>query len=312
MYRIRFHGRGGQGMKTASRILGSAFFAEGFEVQDAPRYGAERRGAPIFAYVRAARDAINERGIISRPDLVIVADDTLVPVPASGVLAGIGEHTVLLINTTEDANAWRHRLNIRGPVITLPASADVGDRADLPYIGATCAGAAARLVGVISRDALAGAIRDELATLGKSVIERNLDNALDAWDRMQEHTGLVAEGGMTGAADYNSPDWLDLPFEAARVSTPTIYAAANSVQIRTGLWRTLRPVIDHEHCNRCWWVCSTFCPDGAIDVGKDGTPAIDYEHCKGCMICVAQCPPHAIEAVPEQQAQRLEVAGEGR
>ena len=55
MFRIRFHGRGGQGMKTASRILGSAFFLEGYEVQDAPRYGAERRGAPIFAYVRAAK-----------------------------------------------------------------------------------------------------------------------------------------------------------------------------------------------------------------------------------------------------------------
>ena len=55
MYRLRFHGRGGQGMKTAGRILGTAFFLAGFEVQDAPRYGAERRGAPIFAYVRAAR-----------------------------------------------------------------------------------------------------------------------------------------------------------------------------------------------------------------------------------------------------------------
>ena len=43
MYRIRFHGRGGQGMKTASRILGTAFFLSGYEVQDAPRYGAERR-----------------------------------------------------------------------------------------------------------------------------------------------------------------------------------------------------------------------------------------------------------------------------
>ena len=70
MYRIRFHGRGGQGMKTASRVLGSAFFCAGFEVQDAPRYGAERRGAPIFAFVRAAREPINERGIIRRPDLV--------------------------------------------------------------------------------------------------------------------------------------------------------------------------------------------------------------------------------------------------
>ncbi len=43
MYRIRLHGRGGQGIKTADRMLGTAFFAEGFEVQDAPRYGAERR-----------------------------------------------------------------------------------------------------------------------------------------------------------------------------------------------------------------------------------------------------------------------------
>jgi len=42
MYRIRFHGRGGQGIKTAANILGSAFFGEGFEVQDAPRYGAKR------------------------------------------------------------------------------------------------------------------------------------------------------------------------------------------------------------------------------------------------------------------------------
>jgi Pyruvate/2-oxoacid:ferredoxin oxidoreductase gamma subunit len=45
MFRIRFHARGGQGIKTASRILGTAFFLEGYEVQDSPRYGAERRGA---------------------------------------------------------------------------------------------------------------------------------------------------------------------------------------------------------------------------------------------------------------------------
>lgn len=65
MFRIRFHGRGGQGMKTASRNLGTAFFMAGYEVQDAPRYGAERRGAPIFAYVRADRSQINERGMVT-------------------------------------------------------------------------------------------------------------------------------------------------------------------------------------------------------------------------------------------------------
>lgn len=50
MFTIRFHGRGGQGMKTASHLLGNAFFLAGYEVQDAPRYGAERRGAPMTSY----------------------------------------------------------------------------------------------------------------------------------------------------------------------------------------------------------------------------------------------------------------------
>jgi len=307
MYRIRFHGRGGQGMKTASRILGTAFFLEGFEVQDAPRYGAERRGAPIFAYVRADMQPINERGIITNPDLVIVADDSLVPVPAAGVLTGVDEHTVLLINSDESTDTWKHRLNLSCRVFTLPAEAE--DRAELRFIGATCTGAAARLLGKISRDALQQAIKQELAELGDAVIDKNLDRALDAFDRMQEHEGCVRSGTEVNAEDYSKPAWIDLPFEEARVSAPDIHASANSVEVRTGLWRTLRPVIDYERCNNCWWVCSTFCPDGAIKVSGQ-TPEIDYNHCKGCMVCVAQCPPHAIEAIPEQLAQQQDTGQE--
>ena len=93
-----------------------------------------------------------------------------------------------------------------------------------------------------------------------------------------------------------------MPKVSSNSPTPAIHAPATSVQVKTGLWRTLRPVIDYERCNRCWWVCSSFCPDGAIDVVQ-GRPEIDYDHCKGCMVCVAQCPPHAIEAVPEKAAQ---------
>ncbi|MDH3871354.1 MAG: 2-oxoacid:acceptor oxidoreductase family protein [Gammaproteobacteria bacterium] len=303
MYRIRFHGRGGQGMKTASRILGSAFFEAGYEVQDAPRYGAERRGAPIFAYVRADREPINERGIIQHPDLVIVADDTLVAVPAAGVLAGIAARSVLLISSAATPGEWRHRLNFSGPIVTLPPGDETGDRPDLPWIGARCAGAAARLVGVLSREVLVRAIETELGALGAAVVALNREKALAAWDTMAPHSGLVSEGEAPRAKDYVAPDWVDLPFETARVSAPTIYAAANSVEVRTGLWRTLRPVIDYERCKRCWWVCSSFCPDGAIDVSADGQPQIDYDHCKGCMVCVAQCPPHAIVAIPEHQAQ---------
>ncbi len=307
MYRIRFHGRGGQGMKTASRILGTAFFHEGFEVQDAPRYGAERRGAPIFAYVRADRQPINERGIIQRPDLVIIADDSLVPVPAAGVLSGLTEKTVLLINSHELAETWRERLHCKSPIIILPITEEVEDRAEMPYIGTSCAGAAACLVGVISRDALAAAIREELAALGADIIDKNLDVALAAFDSMQAKAGDISEGDEVSASAYTAPDWIELPFEDARVSAPVIHAGLTSVEVKTGLWRTLRPVIDYERCVRCWWVCSSFCPDGCIAVTDEGLPEIDYDHCKGCMVCVAQCPPHAIEAIPEHEAQQEEV-----
>ena len=305
MYRIRFHGRGGQGMKTASRILGTALFLEGYEVQDAPRYGAERRGAPIFAFVRADTRPINERGIITRPDLVVVADDSLVSVPAAGVLAGMDAHTKLLINTDESAETWQHRLGFSGEIFTLPAQAK--ERDELRFIGATCVGAAARLLGIISRAMLLTAIAEELAELGTAIIETNRARALQAYDDMAAHAGCVSASEEADAGAYSHPAWVDLPFEAARISAPDIRAAANSVEVRTGLWRTLRPVIDYERCNRCWWVCSTFCPDGAIAV-EDTTPVIDYNHCKGCMVCVAQCPPHAIEAVPEEQAAAAEAS----
>lgn len=301
MFRIRFHGRGGQGIKTASRILGTAFFLEGFEIQDAPVYGAERRGAPVFAYVRASKGLINERGIIQRPDLIVVADDTLVPVPAAGVLRGIGKRTVLLISSHELPETWSNRLNIESKILILPAVEEVEDRAEHPLIGAACAGAAASLLGVISHDSLAEAIRSELTILGTEVIDENLESAGRAFQIMQDHSGSVIEGEEVSAADYDPPDWVDLPFEEASKSAPAIHAGLTSVEVKTGLWRTLRPVIDYDRCKRCWWVCSTFCPDSAILVTGDGNPEIDYDHCKGCMICVAQCPSHAIEAISEHE-----------
>jgi len=305
MYRIRFHGRGGQGMKTASRILGSAFFAEGYEVQDAPRYGAERRGAPIFAFVRADKAPINERGIITLPDLIIVADDSLVPVPAAGVVAGADAHSVLLINSHEGADTWRERLNYPGPIVVLPAAEEVADRAEMPFVGAACAGAAAALIGVISETTLLQAIEQELGHLGAETVARNREWAQHAFAAMQAQTIRVNEGETGNAEAWHAPEWVELPFEEARTAAPIIHGAATSEASRTGLWRTMRPVIDYERCNKCWWVCSTFCPDGAIRV-EEGRPVIDYDHCKGCLVCVAQCPPHAIEAIPEHEAAEQE------
>lgn len=307
MYRIRLHGRGGQGMKTASRILGTAFFIEGYEVQDAPRYGAERRGAPIFAYVRAIKDQqIHERGIIQHPDLIIVADDTLVPVPTAGVITGLTDRSIVLINSKEDADVWQKRLNINSSIITLPAL-DIKDLTEVRFIGATCAGAAARLLGVISKASLEEAIRQELYELPEAQIQTNIEKAFNAYMEMAAHENIVNEGDVITAQDFVEPEWINMPFEDASISAPVIFSGASSVKIRTGLWRTLRPIIDYDKCRHCWWVCSTFCPDSAINIVK-GVPEIDYDHCKGCMICVAQCPPHAIGAIEETIAQKNDQA----
>lgn len=300
MYRIRFHGRGGQGMKTAGRVLGTAFFLSGFEVQDAPRYGAERRGAPIFAYVRAARQPIHERGVIRRPDLVAVADDSLISVPAAGVLAGVDAHTVLLIDSPELPDLWRGRLNVEGPVLTLPPFEEGSDAARTHRVGIACAAAAARLVGEITWDAFNRAVGEEIAGFGALAVEENRSAARHVFEAMAPHAGCVTPQLDMDAKSYEHPDWVDVPAEVARISAPTIHAAATSVEVKTGLWRTLRPVIDRERCHRCWWICSTLCPDSAIDVSSENEPSIDYDYCKGCLICVTVCPHHAIDSIPER------------
>ncbi|MFT5180902.1 MAG: pyruvate ferredoxin oxidoreductase gamma subunit [Alphaproteobacteria bacterium] len=306
MYRIRFHGRGGQGIVTASRVLGTAFFMEGFEVQDAPRYGAERRGAPIFAYVRADHALIAERGPILNPDLVVVADDTLVGVPAAGVLQGLGPDTVLLIDTAETAEVWRDRLNIESQIVVLPKP--TGDKAyESHFFGTACTGAAARLIDTIGLETLDRAIEAEFDLKGPAIVARNKEIARAAYDTLAGTDVRITERAAQDELP-ETPDWIDLPREGADTSAPTIHAGLTSVEVRTGLWRTIRPIVDYDLCRHCWWVCSTFCPDDAISVSDEGEPVIDYDHCKGCMICVAQCPPHAIVTVAEVEAAALDEA----
>jgi pyruvate ferredoxin oxidoreductase gamma subunit len=286
-------------MKTAGRILGTAFFLEGFEVQDAPRYGAERRGAPLFAYVRASLQPIHERGIIRRPDLVVIADDSLVGLPAAEVLSGVTNRTVLLINTDTASEIWKRRLNLDSLVIGFHTDKDLHEHAVHQFLSSWCAAAAARLTGVISRVSLETAVRQELAFLPSSRIEENLLHAEDAFDALEANTGCVMQGEEASAENYERPDWIDLPVDEAVVSAPVIHAGFTSSTFMTGLWRTFRPVIDMQRCRHCWWICSSFCPDSAIRVSTDGIPEIDYDHCKGCLICAAQCPSHAIRAEPE-------------
>ena len=120
MIEIRWHGRGGQGAKTASLLLADAAFNTGKYIQGFPEYGPERMGAPITAYNRISDEPITIHSNIYYPDYVVVVDDTLLE--SVDVTAGLKEDGAILINTTKSAEVLRKELkDYKGDIYTLDA-----------------------------------------------------------------------------------------------------------------------------------------------------------------------------------------------
>lgn len=94
---IRWHGRGGQGAKTAALLLADVAFKTGRNVQGFPEYGPERMGAPITAYNRISEEVIRVHSNIYTPDFVVVVDETLLD--SVDVTAGLKEEGAIIINT---------------------------------------------------------------------------------------------------------------------------------------------------------------------------------------------------------------------
>ena len=117
---IRWHGRGGQGAKTASLLLADAAFNTGKYIQGFPEYGPERMGAPITAYNRISDKPITIHSNIYEPDFVVVVDDTLLE--AVDVTAGLKEDGAIVINSTKSPDELRGLLNgYKGKVCTIDA-----------------------------------------------------------------------------------------------------------------------------------------------------------------------------------------------
>ena len=117
---IRWHGRGGQGAKTASLLLADAAFNTGKYIQGFPEYGPERMGAPITAYNRISNSPITIHSNIYEPDYVVVVDDTLLD--AADVTSGLKETGAIIINTTKDGDSLKQKLkNYNGGIYTIDA-----------------------------------------------------------------------------------------------------------------------------------------------------------------------------------------------
>lgn len=120
MIEIRWHGRGGQGAKTASLLLADAAFNTGRYIQGFPEYGPERMGAPITAYNRISNSPITIHSNIYEPDYVVVVDDTLLD--SVNVTAGLKEEGAIVINTTKEAVEIRSKLkDYKGEIYTVDA-----------------------------------------------------------------------------------------------------------------------------------------------------------------------------------------------
>lgn len=117
---IRWHGRGGQGAKTASLLLADAAFNTGKYIQGFPEYGPERMGAPITAYNRISTTPITIHSNIYEPDYVVVVDDTLLEVV--NVTAGLKKEGAIIINTTKNEDYLKKVLKgYEGNVYTIDA-----------------------------------------------------------------------------------------------------------------------------------------------------------------------------------------------
>lgn len=121
MTEIRWHGRGGQGAKTAALLLGEAVVSSGKYVQAFPEYGPERMGAPVAAYNRISANEILIHSPIINPDIVLVLDETLID--SIDVTKGLDENKgILIVNTPFSKEEIQKKLTWKGKLVVIDAT----------------------------------------------------------------------------------------------------------------------------------------------------------------------------------------------
>jgi len=186
LFEIRWHGRGGQGVVTASEILAEAALEEGKYFQAFPDYGPERMGAPIRAYTRISSLPIRQHCQITQPDAVVVLDPTLIGVV--DFIEGVKEGGVLVVNTSLSPTELRSRLGFdRGKVFTVDATRIALDTIGRNIPNTTIIGALLKALGVVSKEAVCEEIGKRLeARGGKEMARANIEAFERAYNEVTE------------------------------------------------------------------------------------------------------------------------------
>jgi pyruvate ferredoxin oxidoreductase gamma subunit len=190
MFKVRVHGRGGQGAVTAAEMLSVAAFDEGRYAQAFPTFGSERTGAPVVAFCRIDTAPIRVHEPIAEPDALIVQDPTLLH--QVKVFDGVRGGAVVVINTsrTVEELGIADLGDLLGPgrLVTVPATELARAHLGRPLPNAALLGAFAKITGVVSLASVAGAIRQRFPG---EVGEGNVRAAAAAYALVVAGKGLV-------------------------------------------------------------------------------------------------------------------------
>lgn len=182
---IRWHGRGGQGAKTAATLVAEVALNEGKYSQGFPEYGPERMGAPIRGYTRIAGEPIRLHCPIDTPDVVVVLDATLLA--TQNVAEGIGEDGAIIVNTTESPAAIRQQLGIaHGKVYTVNATQIAIDEIGRPIPNTPMIGALIKVGGFMQLETVYKDIEHKfLKKLGERGVQGNINAVKRAYQEVQ-------------------------------------------------------------------------------------------------------------------------------
>ncbi len=300
MIEIRWHGRGGQGAKTAAVLLADVASRVGWHAQAFPEYGPERMGAPVVAYNRLSKEAIRIHTPITNPDYVVVLDPSFIG--SQSLVRGLGGGEKVLVNTTRSPADLAGALGVPPDVEVIAVDASgIAARhlgRDIPNTPMMAA-----LIGVMEimelgklKETLRGRLESKFGDRPE-LVEGNLKAVEEAFSAIARGGGrpvASTEAAVKSPSRHPAAGWRELPLSGI------LRGGATSSRWQTGDWRNYRPKHIPENCIHCL-LCWVFCPDIAVVVRDGRMVGFDYDHCKGCGICAEECPTKdkAIRMVPE-------------
>ena len=292
MKEIRLHGRGGQGVVKASQIIVTAAVEGGRQGQFIPFFGVERKGSPVFGYLRLSENEIRRKTQIYEPDMLVIMDDSLVGMEAT--FSGLKEGGMIIINSTKS----REELAVppqAGDVAIVDATGISEDLFGRNIPNTAMLGAFVKATGLVDKDLLFRAIGERFGEANIAAAERTYEEVVIVPAGAQAQADAVKESAAAEAGAKEEAE--ESAYDPSKREHITPKGDTGMYVLDTASWRVFRPVMDKEKCIECG-LCMAYCPvDSVISDGACYT--ITYDFCKGCGLCAKECPKGAISMQPE-------------